>query len=68
MLYTKKVKVYHICWLKYFIKLELGENPKLSRSRKRELMQNVTERLGRRKDVELEPEYLPTSKNTLYGV
>ena len=37
--------------------MELGENPKLSRSRNRESMQNVTGKLGRRKDDELEPEY-----------
>lgn len=52
----------------YFMKMEAGVNPELSRSRERESMQNVTEKLGRRKDEELEPEYMPSSKNTLYGV
>ena len=52
----------------YFMKMEAGVNPELSRSRERESMQNVSEKLGRRKDEELEPEYMPSSKNTLYGV
>lgn len=50
------------------MKLESGEKPELSRSRKRESMQYVTGKLGRRKDEELKPEYKPISENTLYGV
>ena len=37
--------------------MELSENLKLSRSRNRESMHNVTGKLGRRNDDELKPEY-----------
>lgn len=50
------------------MKMEAGVNPELSRSRERELKRNTTGKLGRCKDKELEPEYMPTSWNTLYGV